>query len=232
MPKPLGRRRAAEVPAPASGLRTLRHRLPPFRCHRDRRTAGTLVLPGRSLRSFARCLSRGRYAYRFARSTLHRGGISLPASACARGARRANQRGCREIDFERSAAIGEKRKMTDRRRARCHAVRDALGHRNRGHAPRRGAARAGLRRLDEARARHAVDARPGRLHDARVRDRPPGRRHLALRLARSRRQRGGDARRVPRRRAAGAARLDRALGRSLARDAQRLRLQRGGRRHD
>ena len=42
-----------------------------------------------------------------------------------------------------------------------------------------------------------LDARPGRLDDAGVRDRPPGRRHLALRLARPRRQRDGHARRVP-----------------------------------
>ena len=79
--------------------------------------------------------------------------------------------------------------MTTANRIGVTGVRDAVRHRDRGHPRRRCAARAGLRLLDEARARDEVDARPRRLDDARLRDRSPAGWLLALRVAQRRRVR-------------------------------------------
>ena len=112
-------------------------------------------------------------------------------------------------------------------------LHDAVGPRDRGDARRRRAARARVRGPHEPRARAELDARPERLDDARVRDRPPAGRRVALRLA--------PARTAARWRcAASTARSSRprgssnteSLGRRLARVARHADLRRGGRPDD
>src|SRR5206468_5627930 len=94
----------------------------------------------------------------------------------------------------------------------------ANGSRNR-HDPRlRCSTQAGLRRLDQSEVRAALDARSRRLDYARLRNRSPPRRNVALRLAPLRWHGNEHARRISRNRAAGPARLHRVLGWRLARN--------------
>src|SRR6185312_14414108 len=108
----------------------------------------------------------------------------------------------------------------DRPWNRRHRLRDAVRHGNRSDPRRRCSARVGVRLLDQGRARDEVDARPRRLDDARLRDRSAPGRLLALRVAERRRVRDGDARHLSGDLAAGAPRIDGAVGPGLAGDAQ------------
>ena len=78
--------------------------------------------------------------------------------------------------------------MATANRAGATNVHDAVGSGDRHDARLRRAAQARLRGLDQPRAPAALDARPGRLDHARLRDRSPPGRGVALRLAPFRRQ--------------------------------------------
>ncbi len=174
-----------------AGLRTLRHRLPPFRCHRDRH-AGLSFSPVRSFRHFARCPVARTLRRHFCRINTPPGWYFAtcqrrpPRSVCGcKSARMQGESALRAVPGVRRP-IG-RTTMTTGNRLGVTRFATPSDRRDRRPRARRGAARAGLRRLDEAGARHAVDARAGGLHDAGVRDRSPRRRRLAFRLARARR---------------------------------------------